>query len=245
MRELDTDKLRRACRAAAETLHGVGQIVRPGITTDDINRWVHNDTVRRGGYPAPLNYKGFPKSCCTSVNDVVCHGIPGKYVLKEGDIVNVDITTILDGHLGDTNATFLVGEVDRDVESLVSFTECAMMNAIRGLRVGCPLGDVARSVSAAAAERGYGVVKEFGGHGIGTRFHTAPHVSHCDPDDATILVPGMAFTVEPMINLGSADIYLEADRWTVRTRDGKASAQFEHTVLVTESGIEVLTELTV
>lgn len=244
MRPFDLEKMRKACRAAAETLRVAGQAVRPGITTDELNRIVHNDTVRRGGYPAPLNYRGFPKSVCTSVNDVVCHGIPGKLVLQEGDTVNVDVTTIIDGHFGDTNATFLVGEVDPKVKHLVALTEQAMYAGIANIRPGMLLNDVGRVIQAMAFAHGYGVVKEFGGHGIGTRFHTAPHVCHYDSGDELILQPGMVFTVEPMVNMGSPDIYLESDGWTVRTSDGKPSAQFEHTCLVgLEHGVEVLTRL--
>lgn len=241
MRELNIDKMRIACKAAAETLKGVAGIVRPGMTTDDINRWVHNDTFRRGGYPAPLNYRGFPKSCCTSINDVVCHGIPGPLVLREGDIVNVDVTTIIDGHFGDTNATFCVGRVSDDTMRLVAVTHEAMMAGISKVRPGAALNDVGREVQRIAEVNGYSVVREFGGHGIGTRFHLTPHVSHFDAGDETPLRPGMIFTVEPMVNMGKPDIYIEADKWTVRTQDGKPSAQWEHTILVTESGAEVLT----
>jgi len=236
--------MRIACRAAAETLKATGEMIKPGITTDDINRFVHNDTVRRGGYPAPLNYRGFPKSVCTSVNDVVCHGIPSKLVLNDGDIVNVDVTTIIDGHFGDTNATFLVGDVDPKVKHLVALTEQAMYAGIGNIRPGMPLNDVGRVIQAMAENHAYGVVKEFGGHGIGTRFHTAPHVCHYDTgENVLILQPGMVFTVEPMLNMGTADIWLEHDGWTVKTSDGKPSAQFEHTCLVTDSGVEVLTRL--
>jgi methionyl aminopeptidase len=242
VRKFELDKMCVACRLAAETLAGVKAIIRPGITTDDINRWVHNDTVRRGGYPAPLNYKGFPKSCCTSVNDVVCHGIPGPYMLKDGDIVNVDVTTIFDGHFGDTSATFYVGTVDPKVQHLVGITLDAMLEGISRVRPGIALNDVGRAVQRFVEQHGYSVVKEFGGHGVGTRFHTAPHVAHYDVgDDVVILQPGMTFTIEPMVNMGAPDIRLEADKWTVRTQDGKPSAQFEHTVLVTEDGHEVLT----
>lgn len=243
MKEFNIDKMRAACRAAAATLDGVKAIIRPGITTDDINRWVHNDTVRRGGYPAPLNYRGFPKSCCTSVNDVVCHGIPGKLVLKDGDIVNVDVTTILDGHFGDTNATFQVGNVDPKIGHLIGVTLDAMLEGISHVRPGIPLNDIGRAIERFVANYGYSIVKEFGGHGIGTRFHTPPHVSHFDVgEDVVILKPGMTFTIEPMINMGGPGIWLdETDRWTVRTEDGKPSAQFEHTILVTEDGHDVLT----
>jgi len=246
MRQFDIAKMRKACVAAGETLRAVGAVIRPGITTDDVNRFVHNHTARLGGYPAPLNYRGFPRSCCTSVNEVVCHGIPGGYVLKDGDIVNVDITTILNGHFGDTNATFLVGDnVSPEVRELVSLTERAMYAGISRIRPGVALNDVGKAIQQVADHQGYGVVKEFGGHGIGTRFHMDPHVCHFDVgENVLILKPGDLFTVEPMFNMGSSDIWLDpTDRWTVRTVDGKPSAQWEHTCLVTETGVEILTKL--
>ncbi len=246
MRQFDIAKMRRACVAAATTLRETGRIVRPGITTDDINRFVHNHTLKSGGYPAPLNYRGFPRSCCTSVNDVVCHGIPGSYLLKNGDIVNVDITTVIDGHFGDTNATFLVGsDVPDDVRKLVSLTEHAMYAGIGRIKPGAALNDVGKMIQQIADHQGYGVVKEFGGHGIGTRFHIDPHVCHFDVgENVMILKPGDLFTVEPMLNMGSADVWLDhKDQWTVRTSDGKPSAQWEHTCLVTETGVEILTKL--
>jgi methionyl aminopeptidase len=244
MKRFEIEKMKKACRAAAETLRVAGQAVRPGITTDELNRIVHNDTVRRGGYPATFNYRGFPKSCCISVNDVVCHGIPGPRVLKEGDIVNVDVTTIIDGHFGDTNATFLVGDVDPKVKHMVALTERAMYAGIGTVRPGAPLNEVGRTVQNMVENHGYGVVREFGGHGIGTRFHMPPHVRHYDVgEDVVILQPGMVFTVEPMVTMGSPDVYVEPDKWTVRTADGGASSQFEETVLVTEDGVEILTKL--
>ncbi len=240
--QFDISKMRTACRSAAETLAGVGSIVRSGITTDEIDRWVRSDTLKRGGYPATFNYHGFAKSCCTSVNDVVCHGIPGKYILKEGDVVNVDVTTILDDHFGDTSAMFCVGEVDQTSQRLILATERAMYAGIEAVRPGLPLNNVGRVIQAIAQEYGYSVVREFGGHGIGTRFHTVPHVNHFDSgDDSVIMEPGMVITVEPMINAGTADIWIDPDGWTVRTKDGQRSAQFEMTVLVTEEEPEVLT----
>lgn len=242
MREFDINRMRAACRSAAETLRSVGPIIRPGITTDDINRHVHNHTVRQGGYPAPLNYKGFPKSVCTSVNYVVCHGIPGSYVLKEGDIVNVDVTTVLDGHFGDTSATFEVGNVDPEVHHLVALTQQALHNAIAYVRPGLALGGIGRVIQHLADNHNYGVVREFGGHGLGVRFHTSPHVNHfASNEESVILQPGMIFTIEPMLNLGTDEVWVASDGWTVRTVDGKHSAQFEHTILVTDDGAEVLT----
>lgn len=241
---LDIETLRKACRAAAETLAVAGSAVKPGVTTEELDRIVHNDTVARGGLLATLNYRGFPKSCCTSVNDVVCHGIPGKRVLKDGDIVNIDVTTIIDGHFGDCSATFLVGNVDENVKRLVEVTRTSLDVGISQVRPGVPLNEVGKSIQAVIEGSGYTVVKEFGGHGIGTRFHLPPHVSHYDNKfSKTLIVPGMVFTVEPIVNMGTAEITLDNDGWTVRTADGKPSAQFEHTLLVTDNGCEILTKL--
>jgi methionyl aminopeptidase len=239
---VDIDKMRAAGRAAAETLAYVANLVKPGMTTNDIDRLVHNDTIRRGGKPAPLNYRGFPKSCCTSPNDVVCHGIPDKTVLKEGDIVNIDVTTILDGHFGDCNATICVGKVSDDVMRFVAATAMAMWAGIHAIKPGVKLGEVGKAVEAYAKVNGYTVVREFGGHGIGRRFHDRPHVNHFANDEGPVLVPGMIFTVEPMLCMGSPEIKIDmGDLWTVRTVDGSWSAQFENTCLVTENGVEVLT----
>lgn len=242
MKTFDIDKMRAACRLAAETLRQAGHLVAPGTTTNDIDTFVHNFTVERGGYPAPLNYRGFPRSVCTSVNDVVCHGIPGPYVLKDGDIVNIDVTTVLADHFGDTSATFLVGNVDPRVRHLVTTTQQALSIAISAIRPGLPSNTIGRVVQAVADDSGHKIVREFGGHGIGTRFHTSPYVSHFDTgDDTALMRPGMVFTIEPMLCAGSAETVTDPDGWTVRTRDGSMSAQFEHTVLITEAGCEVLT----
>jgi len=238
---MDIDALRRACRAAAETLKVVGLAVKPGITTDDLNRIAHNDTLKRGGIPAPLNYHGFPKSVCTSVNEIVCHGIPGKYVLKEGDIVNIDVTTIIDGHFGDTNATFFVGSCSDEAKKLVRVTYEAMQLGISAVKPGQRLGVVGNAIQEHAEINGYTVVHEFGGHGIGTIFHGEPFVRHFANVEGPILTPGMTFTIEPMINVGKREVLLSDDDWTVRTADRSLSAQFEHTVLVTDTGCEVLT----
>lgn len=246
MRPFDVNKMRVACRIAAETLKEVERIIRPGITTGDIDKFVHADTLKRGGWPAPLNYRGFPKSCCTSVNDVVCHGIPGSYVLQDGDIVNVDVTTIVDGHFGDTNATFQVGTVDTKVQHLIALASQAMYAGIRNAVPGRPLNDVGRIIENMAKNHGYSVVKQFGGHGIGTRFHMDPHVAHYDTgDDSVILKVGDVITVEPIFNQGSPVIQLDSDGWTVRTADGLPSAQWEHTILITETGSEILTRVNV
>lgn len=242
MRNFNIDKMKIACRAAARTLQLVGRSVRPGITTDALDRIVHNDTVRQGAYPAPLNYKGFPRSCCTSVNDVVCHGIPGALVLKAGDIVNIDVTSIVDGHFGDTSATFFVGDVGPEIRHLVVVTEQALHDAIEHVRPGTPLNHIGQLIQGIADNHGYGVVKEFGGHGVGVRFHTPPHVNHFDTGDNSIIMhEGMIFTIEPMLCLASPQVKMDDDGWTIRTIDGSWSAQFEHTLLVTAAGCEVLT----
>jgi len=244
MQPVDMVKMRAACKAAAQTLHLAGSLLKPGITTADIDRIVHNDTVRRGGRPAPLNYRGFPKSCCTSVNDVVCHGIPGPLVLKEGDIVDIDVTTILDGHFGDTNATFYVGEVKPEVQHFVLCACSAMWQGIHAVKPGAKLGAIGKAIEAYATEHGYSVVRDFGGHGIGRIFHGKPHVNHFANNDQLVLTPGMLFTVEPMINMGKPEVKIDmGDMWTVRTADGSLSAQFENTVLVTDDGVEVLTRI--
>lgn len=242
MQPVDLTKMRAACVAAAQTLHLAGSLLKPGMTTADIDRIVHNDTVRRGGKPAPLNYRGFPKSCCTSVNDVVCHGIPGSLLLKEGDIVDVDVTTILDGHFGDCNATFMIGPVLPEVERFVMLTAQAMWAGIHQIKPGVKLGVVGQAIEAYAKLHGYSVVRDFGGHGIGRIFHGKPHVNHFANNEGPILTPGMIFTVEPMLNMGGPEVKLDmGDMWTARSADGSLSAQFENTVLVTEDGCEVLT----
>lgn len=243
MKQPNIDSMRLAGRTAAATLKHVGNFIRPGITTEELNRIVHNDTIKRGGYPAPLNYKGFPKSCCTSVNDVVCHGIPGQLVLNDGDIVNVDVTTIVDGHFGDTNATFFVGEPSNEVKRLVEVTLWCLNAAIAVVCPGVSVNVIGRKIQEIADDCGYGIVREFGGHGVGVRFHTPPHVNHFDSvgADEFILRPGVTFTIEPMLNMGTPNVSLMSDGWTVRTADGAPSAQFEHTLLVTDDGCEVLT----
>src|SRR5579871_2567483 len=235
--------MRAACKSAAETLALAGNNLKPGMTTLDIDRIVHNDTVRRGGRPAPLNYRGFPKSCCTSPNEVICHGIPGPYVLKEGDIVNIDVTTILDGHFGDCNATFEIGETKPEVHTFVLHTCMAMWAGIHAVKPGIKLGQVGQAIEAYAKKHGYSVVRDFGGHGIGRIFHdTRLHVHHFANNDGPVLKRGDIFTIEPMLNMGGPEVKIDmGDMWTARTADGSLSAQFENTVLVTEDGVEVLT----
>jgi methionyl aminopeptidase len=243
VKDADTiERMRAAGRLAAQALVEVGSHVRPGVTTDSLDRIGHEFLCDRGAYPSTLGYRGFPKSLCTSVNEVICHGIPDSTVLRDGDIVNVDITAYLDGVHGDTDATFLVGQVDEESRLLVERTEEAMMRGIRSVAPGRPISAIGRVIESYARRFGYGVVRDFTGHGIGTSFHSGLVVPHYDdPRYATVMEPGMTFTVEPMLNLGTHDWEMWDDGWTVVTRDRRRSAQFEHTVLVTDSGHEILT----
>jgi len=239
----DLDRLRRAGAVAAATLAFVGERIRPGITTADIDRWVREDTSRRGGKPSQLGYKGFPAAVCTSRNEVVCHGIPrADIVLRDGDIVNVDVTTMIDGFHGDTSATFIVGDATPEARRLVDTARRARDAGIAQVREGARLGDIGAAVEDVAIAERCSVVVEFGGHGIGRAMHTEPHVPHVGRRGTGLrLRPGMAFTVEPMLNLGAPDIEVLEDGWTVVTSDGSLSAQFEHTVIVTKDGFEITT----
>ncbi|GAB2676673.1 type I methionyl aminopeptidase [Thalassiella azotivora] len=241
------ERMRVVCRLAAQALAEVGRHVRPGVTTDELDRVGHEFLLDHGAYPSTLGYRGFPKSLCTSVNEVVCHGIPDSTVLQDGDVCNVDITAylVVDGvgvH-GDNNATFLVGDVDQEVRDLVDRTRTATERAIKAVAPGREVNVVGRVIESYARRFGYGVVREFTGHGIGTSFHSGLIVPHYDaaPRHDDVIEPGMTFTIEPMLNLGSHECEMWDDDWTVVTRDGSVSAQFEHTVLVTDSGAEVLT----
>jgi methionyl aminopeptidase len=234
--------MRKAGQMAAETLLGVGDMIRAGITTDDINKYVHEDTVKRGGWPAPLNYQGFPKSVCTSVNDVVCHGIPGPRVLKDGDIINVDVTTIYEGFYGDTSATFYIGKVSDEARHVTEVARKSLELGIARVREGARLGDIGAAIQEFAEGQGCSVVRQFVGHGIGRIFHEAPQVSHVGTFGQGLrLRAGMCFTIEPMINVGGYEVEILEDKWTVVTADGALSAQFEHTLVVTKTGCEVLT----
>lgn len=243
---IELDKMRRAGELAARVIDHVTPYVEPGVSTEKLNQICHEFTEKHGGVSAPLNYKGFPKSICTSINDVVCHGIPSEAdILKEGDIVNLDITVILDGFHGDTSRMFGVGKISEENANLIKRTHEAMMKGIETIRSGSYLLDIGKAIQPFAEGHGYGVVKEYCGHGIGKLFHSDPAVLHYDPKDEQYnlrLKRGMTFTVEPMINLGSAGNHLEKDGWTVRTNDGKNSAQFEHTLAVTEDGVEIFTK---
>jgi methionyl aminopeptidase len=235
-------RMRVAGRIAAQALAEVGRHVAPGVTTDELDRVGHEFLCDHGAYPSTLGYKGFPKSLCTSVNEVICHGIPDTTVLTEGDIVNVDITAYIGGVHGDTDATFLVGEVDEESRQLVERTREAMMRAIKAVTPGRPVSVIGRVIESYARRFGYGVVRSFTGHGIGTSFHSGLVIPHYDdPDYDMVMAAGMTFTIEPMLNLGTPDWDMWDDGWTVVTRDRKRSAQFEHTLLVTENGSEILT----
>ena len=235
-------RMRLAGRLAAQALAEVGRHVAPGVTTDELDAIGHDFLCANGAYPSTLGYRGFPKSLCTSVNEVICHGIPDSTVLAEGDIVNVDITAYLDGVHGDTNATFLVGAVDEEARLLVERTQEATRRAIAAVAPGRPLNVIGRVIESYARRFGYGVVRDFTGHGIGTAFHTGLVVPHYDdPKASTTLEVGMTFTIEPMLTLGTYDYEIWEDGWTVVTRDRLLSAQFEHTVLVTSAGVEILT----
>ena len=236
-------RMRRAGRAAAEVLQVVGAAVRPGITTDELDAIAHEECLRRGGYPSPLNYNGFPKSLCTSVNEVICHGIPDSSVLHDGDIVNLDVTIYLDGVHGDTNATFLVGDVDEESRRLVRVTKECLDLGIAAVRPGGQVRDIGRAIQTHAEANGFGVVRAFVGHGIGTTFHADPQIPHYyDPRATTRLEPGMTFTIEPMITAGAWEHRMWDDDWTAVTVDLKRTAQFEHTLLVTDIGAEILTQ---
>ena len=235
-------RLRRACAAARRVLDRVGVHVAPGVTTDQLDAISHDAYVAEGGYPSPLGYRGFPKSICTSVNEVVAHGIPDDRALVDGDIVNCDITIYLDGMHGDCSATFLVGAVEPETRRLVDVTERCLYAGIGVVRPGGRVRDIGRAIQAIAHADGFGIVRELVGHGIGEEFHSAPYVHHYDePRDRTRLRPGMVFTIEPMLTLGSPDVVQWDDGWTIVTMDGQPSAQFEHTVIVTDDGVEVLT----
>jgi methionyl aminopeptidase len=236
-------KMRLSGRSAAETLAFVGARIRPGITTGEIDRWVREDTARRGGRPSQLGYKGFPAAVCTSKNDIVCHGIPSdSVVLEEGDIVNVDVTTNLDGYHGDTSATFIVGEASADAKRLVDVARRCRDAGIAVIRNGIRIGDIGAAIEELARREGVSVVTELGGHGIGRRMHAEPHVSHTGRRGAGVrLKTGMGITVEPMVNLGRAEVRFLDDGWTVVTADGSLSAQWEHTVIVTDDGYEIMT----
>ena len=236
------ERMRVAGRIAAQALAEVGRHVAPGVTTDELDRVGHEFLCDHGAYPSTLGYRGYPKSLCTSLNEVICHGIPDDTVIADGDIVNIDITGFIGGVHGDTNATFLAGEVDEEARLLVERTHEAMMRGIRAVAPGRPLNAIGRVIESYARRFGYGVVRDFTGHGIGTTFHSGLMVPHFDdPDTAVIMEQGMTFTIEPMLTLGSIAYEVWPDGWTAVTRDRQRTAQFEHTLLVTADGSEILT----
>jgi methionyl aminopeptidase len=235
-------RMRRAGQAAAEVLQTVAAAIAPGVTTDELDALCHEECIRRGGYPSPLNYGHFPKSLCTSVNEVICHGIPDDRALVDGDIVNLDVTIYLDGVHGDTNATFGVGTIDPESERLIRVTRECLDRGIAAVRPGQRINAIGRAIQTHAEAEGYGVVRAFVGHGIAEQFHTDLQIPHYfDERASTVLQPGMTFTIEPMITVGAWQHQLWDDGWTAVTIDRRRTAQFEHTLVVTEEGADVLT----
>jgi methionyl aminopeptidase len=236
-------RIRAASKLAAQALELVLSEAKPGVTTDFLDQIGHEFLCDSGAYPSTLGYRGYPKSLCTSLNEVICHGIPDDTVMEDGDIVNVDISAYLDGVHGDTNGTVIIGQADSEVELLVERTKEAMMRGIRAAKPGREVNIIGRAIETYAKRFKYGVVRDFTGHGVGTSFHSGLIIPHYDePAYRDIIEPGMVFTVEPMLTLGSQDWDMWNDDWTVTTKDKSFTAQFEHTVLITESGAEILTE---
>ena len=237
------EKIRAAGKIAAEAIALVGANAKPGVTTDELDKLAHEYIVSQGAYPSTLGYRGFPKSCCTSINEVICHGIPDDTVLQDGDIMNVDITAFKDGFHGDSNATFLIGNVSKDVADLVERTKEALDRAIAVVMPGRPINVIGRTIESYAKRFNYGVVRDFTGHGIGEAFHSGLVIPHFDaaPNYSNTMEVGMVFTIEPMLTLGTHEWDIWSDNWTVTTKDKSITAQFEHTLVVTESGARVLT----
>ena len=236
------EAMRIAGRLAAQALAVGGELVKPGNTTDDIDAAVHEFLCDHGAYPSTLGYKGFPKSCCTSLNEVICHGIPDSTVIEDGDICNIDVTAFINGVHGDTNATFLAGGVSEEARLLVERTHEATARSIKAVKPGRQLNVIGRVIEAYAKRFGYGVIRDFTGHGVGPYFHGTPTVLHYEePSITTEIKTGMTFTIEPMITLGTIDYDVWDDGWTVTTKDRKLTAQFEHTLVVTDDGAEILT----
>ncbi len=240
--EADIEGIRKAGQLVLDTFEQIEDKIRPGIKTDEINTIVHEFTVENGAQPAPLNYRGFPKSVCVSINEEVCHGIPGKRVLMDGDIVNVDITSILNGYYADANKTFFAGTPGPDARKIVSVARECLKRGISMVKPGNTVGDVGWAIQTYAEDQGCSVVRDFVGHGVGFEFHESPQIPHFGQKGQGIrFIPGMVFTIEPMINLGNKELKILADNWTAVTKDGSLSAQFEQTILVTPSGYESLT----
>jgi len=237
-------RIRIASKLAAQALDLVLSAVKPGVTTDRLDQIGHDFLIANGAYPSTLGYRGFPKSLCSSLNEVICHGIPDDTVISEGDLVNIDITAFIDGVHGDNNGTVIAGSAPEEVRLLVERTHEAMMRGIKAAKPGREVNIIGRAIESYAKRFNYGVVRDFTGHGVGTSFHTGLIIPHYDePDYKNIIEPGMVFTIEPMLTLGSQDWDMWKDGWTITTKDKKYSAQFEHTILITESGAEILTEL--
>jgi len=238
----DIENIKQAGRLALDTLDLVESEIRPGIITDDINTLVHEFTIKHGAVPAPLNYRGYPKSVCVSVNEVICHGIPGNRILNEGDIVNVDVTPILNGYYADANKTFFVGTPGPEAKKIVHVARKSLMKGMSMVKPGNTIGDIGWAIQQYAEKRECSVVREFVGHGVGFEFHEPPQIPHFGIRGEGIrLIPGMVFTIEPMINLGKKELVILDDHWTAVTKDGSLSAQFEQTILVTDDGFESLT----
>ncbi|MBO3457508.1 type I methionyl aminopeptidase [Aetokthonos hydrillicola Thurmond2011] len=239
----EIDKMRKAGQLAAQLLNHLEPMVKPGISTLEINDEAERWTQAHGAKSAPLNYKGYPKSICTSVNEVICHGIPSaKQILKEGDIINIDVTPIVDGYHGDTSKTFFVGTPSPKAKKLVEVTQECLMRGIAEVKPDARIGDIGAAIQEYAEGEGFSVVRDFVGHGVSNIFHTAPEIPHFGTrGKGKRLRPGMVFTIEPMINEGTWEVEVQSDKWTALTRDRKLSAQFEHTVVVTEDGVEILT----
>ena len=237
------ERIRVASTIAARALALVGEHVAPGVTTDELDRIGHEYMLDHHAYPSTLGYRGFPKSLCTSINEVICHGIPDSTVLEDGDIVNVDVTAYIGGVHGDNNATFLVGEVDEESRLLVERTQEALARAIKAVKPGREVNVIGRVIEKYADRFGYGTVRDYTGHGVGEAFHTGLVIPHYDaaPQYSTVIEPGMVFTIEPMLTLGTNDWTMWDDGWTVVTADGRRTAQFEHTLVVTDTGAEILT----
>ena len=237
-------KIKESCKINIAVLDYVEEHIKPGVSTEEIDRWVHEETVQHGGIPAPLNYEGFPKSVCTSVNEVVCHGIPDEeQILKEGDIVNVDVSTIYKGYFSDASRMFMIGDVNPEMRRLVQVTKECMEIGIAAAQPWARLGDVGAAIQEHAEKNGYSVVRDLCGHGVGMHFHEEPDVEHFGRrGTGMMIVPGMTFTIEPMINMGTYEVFIDdADGWTVCTDDGMPSAQWENMILITETGNEILT----
>lgn len=238
----EQNKLRHVCKLGREVLDIAGSHIRPGITTDEIDEIVHKATIERDAYPSPLNYRQFPKSVCTSVNEVICHGIPDKRKLVEGDIINIDVSLYRDGMHADLNATYPVGKIDDESAKLIRTTRECLDAAIAQCKPGTPYRDLGNYIQEVATKNGCSVVRTYTGHGVNDLFHTAPNIPHYAKNKAPgVMKPGVAFTIEPMINLGKYGDIHWPDNWTSTTVDGKRSAQFEETLLITETGVEVLT----